>query len=302
MSGLLTPGKLRAAMKWAQAHQNLADLMPSKFIGDDAWASEAFIKRVAAFQAAHGLDVDGRAGPKQTIPAIVAAYHQPAGDTEGLVWGTSVLSVEGVQIINFRHPMGMDLGRFPDHLHGRFPAGEPSCIVLHDSITRTAQKCFDVLLERVDEQTGRNLRLGTHLIVSGSGTVYQTADLDTVVRHASGGLNKRAVGIDYANLLDPVFSPHHPLRRLATSWARKGYIDLTPEQKATTKLLLPALAGWLGVPLRWPVRPDGSPDCRGKEEVAPVDLRSYKGVLAHGQASPSRWDGNAALLALTGGS
>jgi len=271
---------------------------PEGFAPGILYGSDAFIYAVAEFQAAHGLTIDGKAGEVETLPVLDAAYRPTSGRTDVLVCGGRNYNIDGVRVVNSLSPEGYDFSRFPGHTHGSMKAGKPTTVVVHDSVTRTTDACFRVLLER-NGDNGKNMGLGTGLMLSPSGTLYQCVpDLTTVTYHAGGGWNGVAIGLDVIALFDPVFAPHAPNRRPPTRWAPQGYLDWTPEQKRVVPLVLRGLRPILGLgqELPYPKGRNGQPAyCRADEKIV-LDPKTYNGVVAHGQISAARWDGQLALF------
>ena len=298
MTKLLNAAQVAAAVRFHQTRPELAASIPKDFPGRAAgYATAEFAQAVAEFQAAHGLFVDGKAGAQETIPALRNAYlPQPSGASDVLVFAGEEHTIPGVRIVNTRSPEGYDFSRYPGHVHdGVLPS--PPALVIHDSITRTTDACFKVLLTRKDAKTGKNMGLGTGLMLSPSGTLYQCVpDLNRVTWHAGSGWNTQAIGLDVIALLDPSLAPRAPNRRPPTSWAPQGYLDYTPEQIVVLPKVIRGICDARGIPFDCPRdHPNGSPACRGANRALVLDPKTYRGVVAHGQLSTSRWDGNRAL-------
>lgn len=299
---LLTRQQAEQARFWHRKRPALEYAIPLAFYVDrDAlvYASLPFVEAVASFQQAHGLKVDGKAGPKETIPAMAAAYAPMSRTSDVLVMGGRPIAVPGCRVVNPQSPEGYSFNRYKGHTHGRFPR-PPVAAVYHDSVTRTVEACFRALLT-IKDQHGRNAGYGTQIIVSPSGTIYQVVDdLLDVTWHA-GRWNEHALGIDVANLLEPSLAPHSPLRRPATSWADRGYIDWTPEQKRAVVALTRVLHTEAGLVYDCPRTPDGRPDTRAYGDAVPNLKPGFRGFVAHGQITRKRWDGNVGLLEAFGG-
>lgn len=295
---LLTLKQLQVAMAYYAKRPALKAEFPEGFAPGVVYGSEAFICAVAEFQAAHGLVIDGKAGEVETLPSLDAAYRRADGRAGVLVCRGREYKIEGVRVVNTRSSEGYDFSRYPGHTHGAMKAGKPAAVVVHDSVTRTTDACFRVLLERKGADK-KNLGLGTGLMLSPSGTLYQCVpDLVTITYHAGGGWNGVAIGLDVIALLDPSFAPHSPDRRPPTRWAPQGYLDWTSEQKRAIPLILRCLRPILdlGQELPYPKNGGGKPIYCEAGEKLDLDPKTYRGVVAHGQISSARWDGQLALL------
>ena len=295
MSKLLNKSQEATAVRFYTKHPELEALLPPAFVSvSPPFGSSGFVQAVAEFQGAHGLFVDGKAGYKETIPALVAAFGTGAPRGDLLVFRGETKAIPGVTIVNPWAPGSFDFARWPGHIHGKFGIPLPRVLMLHDAITRTASACFEVLLTRKDKR-GKNMRLGTGLMLDTDAVLYQCVPDLAVVTWHSGEWNGVAVGFDMIGLLDPAFAPNHPLRRPPTAWADRGYIDYTVAQKRVLPRVVEGLCGLLGVPLETPRQDDGKLALRGADQKLDVSPLTYRGVLAHGQVSRARWDGNRAL-------
>ena len=297
---LLNKSQESTAVRFYAKHPGLAALLPPAFVSlSPPFGSPEFAQAVADFQGAHGLFVDGKAGRKETIPSLVAAYGigSPRGDL--LIFRGETKAIPGVSVVNPWAPNSFDFARWPGHTHGKFGIPLPRVVLLHDSITRTAKACFDVLLTRKDKR-GKNMRLGTGLMLDPDAVLYQCVpDLSVLTWHA-GVWNGVAVGFDMIGLLDPAFAPNHALRRPPTVWADRGYIDYTVAQKRVLPRVVEGLCGLLGVPVETPREANGKLAYRGPDQKLDVSPLTYRGVLGHGQVSRARWDGNLALACAFG--
>lgn len=295
---LLTERQIKAALSYYAKHPNLKGEFPEGFASGVSYGSLEFVHVVAEFQAAHMLGIDGKAGVQETLPALDAAYRRPDGRSDVLIARGKEYLVDGVRVVNTRSSEGYDFSRYPGHTHGWMPIGRPTAVVVHDSVTRTTDACFRVLFERKDKD-GKNLGLGTALMFSPSGTLYQCVpDLATVTYHAGGGWNTVGIGLDVIALLDPALAPNAPNRKPSTKWAPQGYLDWTEAQKKAVPAVLRALRPVLGLgrDLPYPKVANGQPAyCKASEKLD-LDPKTYKGVVAHGQISAARWDGQLALL------
>ena len=299
---LLSADERAAALAFYVDHPEVAAALPLAFVkAHGPFGGVKMVEAVAAFQAAHGLQIDGKAGPRETLPALQAIYltetaaEKPRADA--LRFRGRYHEVPGVRVVNPSSPEGYDFGRYPGHTKGPMKPGYPTAVLLHDSVTRTTDACFQVLLKRKNRKTGKSLGLSTALMLSPSGTLYQCVeDLTMATRHAGGGWNGVAVGLDVIALLDPALAPKSPLRRPATSWAPGGYLDYTPEQRRALASILQTLAHLLQVPYDCPRDPsDGRPAYRKASEALTLNPKEFRGIVAHGQVSPARWDGQVAL-------
>jgi hypothetical protein len=165
-------------------------------------------------------------------------------------------------------------------------------LVLHDSITDTAEKAMNVLLAR---------ELSVHFILDKDGTIYQALDPKDIAYHAQYW-NNNTIGIELANLLDPKFASGGRTLHPKTSWSvSKGYWDLTKEQKKSLPILIKKLTEVYNIPNDVPRNPDNSIMFRGIGKPIPNLLKSagtFKGVVAHGMFEAQRWDGNDSIQAL----
>lgn len=296
MTRLLTNAQRTAAVKFYARAVRL--VIPAQFLkASPPYGTPEFAEAVAAFQAAHGLTVDGKAGPKETIPIMRRTYSSPLRRHDVLIFRGKEFEVPGVRIVNPWSPEGYDFSRYPGHTHGMMVLDAPRALLLHDSLSRTADACFNTLLTRKDKD-GKNMKLGTALMVSPSGTLYQCVpDLAVVTWHAGGGWNAVAVGLDVIALLDTAYAPNSPMRRPAQPWSPDaGYLDYAPAQIAVLPAVVRGVCSALDAPYTCKRQADGRPWYQGKEQKL-LDLNplSFRGVLGHGQVSPARWDGNLGL-------
>lgn len=163
-------------------------------------------------------------------------------------------------------------------------------IVLHDSITDTARSTFNVLKAR---------KLATHFTIDKDGTIYQHLDPKDAAWHVVGW-NEYSIGIDIANILEPKYGGGGRPKHKAEPWSpAAGYWDLMPAQVSALKGLLAALTAHYGIPNE-PAKVDGKIWYRNKSKTLPFKNSTYRGVIAHGSISLSRWDGNDSILALWG--
>ena len=293
---LLSAVQSKAAVAFYAKNQGLQRELPQAFLDrGPRFGTVEFAERVAAFQAAHGLVVDGKAGRKETIPAIEAAFTATRWRHDCLIFRSGDFECPGVRVVNTYSPEGYDFSRYPGHVHGYFPGGQPSALLLHDSVTRTADSCFKVLLTRRGKD-GKNMGLGTALMLSPSGTLYQCVpDLAAVTWHA-GVWNRVAVGLDVIALLDVSLAPGSPLRRPATAWAPQGYLDYTLQQAEVLPKVVERLCELLGIPFECKRQADGRPAyCKASQVVPGLEPGTFSGVVAHAQVSAARYDGNLAL-------
>lgn len=295
MARLLTGARRAAALKF-YARTTRLDIPASFLATAPLVGTVEFAEAVAAFQAAHGLVVDGKAGPKETIPVMRRTFAASVRRHDVLIFRGKEFEIPGVRVVNPWSPEGYDFSRYPGHTHGMMVLDAPRALVLHDALARTADACFTTLLTRKDED-GKNLKLGTGLMLSPSGTLYQCVpDLAIVTRHAGGGWNGVAVGLDVIALLDTSYAPNSPLRRPRQPWSPDvGYLDYTPTQIAVLPAVVHGVCDALGVPFRCERQADGRPWYQGKEQKLALHPLTFGGVLGHGQASPVRWDGNLGL-------
>lgn len=293
---LLSAAQVRAAVAFYAKNHAYKDELPGPFL-DQAprYGSPEFAEYVAAFQAAHGLFTDGKAGLKETVPAIQAAFTPTRWRSDVLIFRGKEFEVPGVRVVNPYSPEGYDFSRYPGHTHGAFSSLAPGVLLLHDSVTRTTEACFKVLRERRGKD-GRNLGLGTALMLSPSGTLYQcVSDLGIITYH-TGKWNKVAVGFDVIALLDVSLAPSSPLRRPPTSWAPQGFLDYTAAQIKVLPGVVEVLCEVLQIPAKTPRRPDGRPFyCKASEVVPGLVPGSFQGIVAHAQVSNARYDGNLSL-------
>lgn len=303
---LLSQREVRQALAWTAPR---IDRLRAEWPQDAPLAAPAdpvpvaFIQAVASYQAAHGLAVDGKAGPA-TLGMLramnwVRPDRVPPGSLRAFGRWHPVRSdvvVEG--------PWSVAGGRFDfeamGHTHGQFSPGQVEAVMLHDTVTRTTDAAYRVLLRR-KSRSGKNLQLSTALLLDPSGVVYQAVpDLSDITRHASGW-SERSLGLDVVALLDPaLIEPDHPLRRPSERWAPAGYVDYTTSQRRVLPLLVRSLCAIFDLPYAWLRDPSGRPATRpyGRRLDVP---ESFRGVLAHGQVSKRRWDGNRALEVLEAG-
>jgi len=274
------------------------------------WGGHAFVTEVAAFQAAYGLTVDGKVG-RQTVAQLAEALAAAGVDTvssgrpraDRIRFRGQEAEVPGVRVVAAIADEGYNFATAEPgkHVHGSFKRGRPTALVLHDSVTRSADACFDVLRRRRSRKSGRNMGLGTGFILSPSGTLYQCVpDLDVVTWHASGW-SGTAIGLDVVALLDPKLAPRSDRRRSATRWADRGYIDYTDEQLAALPATVAAICELAGIELSWPTDSEGDPDTQPWGKRLDLDSRRFSGVVAHGMISKARWDGNRALEVVAAG-
>ena len=172
--------------------------------------------------------------------------------------------------------------------HRRKRPGAPHAIVLHDTVSHTADGA-----QRTLDAEG----YGTHFLIEPSGRILQTADPATEAVSHCGGFNDASIGVDVVAILDPSLANAGELTRtIKRSWSaskRSGkVIDYTTAQRAAVAHLVRALCDHFGIPhyvLDAQV---------GYGEKVPGLSPAFRGVLAHSQWSTKRWDGLLAVESL----
>jgi len=160
-------------------------------------------------------------------------------------------------------------------------------VILHHTVTYSTEATIRVLRRR---------GLSTGYIVGPNGDVLQCCPDDRIAHHCLG-FSARYIGIDVVNPLDI------DLKDIA-AWTHVGTAPFAPaddghrfrrdtaEAVASTHVLCERLARVHGFPLAWRSEYPG-----GGAVVPEERLRAgHIGIIAHGQVSPSRWDGHAMLL------
>lgn len=167
-------------------------------------------------------------------------------------------------------------------------AWRPTCIVLHDSVTRSTASTLRVLRAR---------GLSTHYLVDESGMVSADHPTTGKAAHAGSAWNSRSIGIDIVSLYDPRLldarnrwgDEARRARVAPRRWApKRGVITMTEPQRQALVDLVRRLCEEHGIPAR--VMAGGLHQ--------DVDPTKFRGVVAHGQFCASRWDGMLGVEAL----
>lgn len=228
-------------------------------INASSWSD---LEPIKAFQVAHGLPPDGKFGPR-----AVAAFR--AGHP-----ATALPSFGRTGAFTARHTKPRP--------------SPPTAIVIHDTVSHTA-----IGAQRTLDDHG----YATHFLIELDGTVYQCMDPATTYGAHCGGFNAESIGIDVVAILDPTYAnTAERLRLAARPWSAskvKGQvIDYTQAQKVALVHLVDQLCAAFGIPRVVPHELTGY----GRKVAGLTD--KYRGVLAHGQWSRSRWDGLPAVEAI----
>jgi len=178
---------------------------------------------------------------------------------------------------------------FQENVSRRLNPNYPISIVWHDTITRTAKDCFNVLNKR---------GLSTHFIIpeSGDEPIYQCADpCGNFCLHA-GAFNQESIGVDVVCLLSPSYLTPFRLsdierskRIFKRSWSAdpsKEVILYTDSQRSRILTLATALHTFFDIPKVIPYQLTGY-----GEKVDGIVDTLYHGSIAHAQWSSTRWDG-----------
>ena len=170
----------------------------------------------------------------------------------------------------------------------------PSCIVLHDSVTRSAMACYQVLERK---------RLSTHYLISESGKIYETLDPELYSGAHCRKWNRPSIGIDVISMVSAKsLRPSRAgdkarLERVIKQQYRphnrfKSVVDYTSNQVQSLVCLVSWLCDRFNIPKRIP---SDVVDYGWKLDLAADD---YSGVVAHGQVTSNRWDGGMGVVHL----
>lgn len=175
----------------------------------------------------------------------------------------------------------------------------PRSIVQHDEITRSIDITYKVLENHAvkDPATGaRNLQplALCYIIPEQPGPTAQCHDPGTRYGWHAGAFNQEAIGVGCVGMYDPrllrpdlIESDRERLTRVtAAAWSPCGrVVDYTPWQARTMVALADVLADVYDIPRVAPGR------LVGQGKVAGIHDATYRGAVAHGQFSSTRWDG-----------
>jgi len=197
--------------------QGFADGLPHTIeLGGILPATDEFTSAVRAFQRKHGLTVDGMFGP-----ASWAQWRK----LHGAMLPTDRIIIGGVPRF-----APMKVANYLDDRVRRFKRRDryrdATQIVVHESVTRSAQAAVRVLLKK---------DLGVHFIIDERGTITQHADvLDDMLIHCPNW-NSRSVAIEVINPYYPAYETAPWLTRIAAPWADR-------HKSEPREYLLPTLA------------------------------------------------------------
>ena len=243
--------------------------------------SKKFAIQTAAYQGDVGLKADGMLGP-QTLAKIIGNAPRADKESRFLINGKTVEISEELQAIGVHHELPFK---------ARIRTKSPTHIVIHESVTRSREKCEAVLKKK---------ELGVHFIIDYDGKIYQYCDpIQESPAHANQ-LNSSSVGIEIINPYYPHLwgDPWFVLE--PDQWwthnkkgKEKGYVAPTEKQITSCR----ALVKWLcenieTIPLAFPTKDLGPRKTRikgwkDKEKPEP-------GIVAHRDFA-SHADGRAIL-------
>jgi hypothetical protein len=150
-------------------------------------------------------------------------------------------------------------------------------IVLHWTVTATAEDCIRVLKER---------NLGVHFIVSENGVILQLSDLAEVTEHCRGA-NSRSIGIE---VVDPYFLKFQPYctkhigpRPIVLDETVHGqklgpYLGFYDVQELAVSKLVKVICNICNIPAEIPRDLNGN---LLKTTMAEDELKKYRGCLGH---------------------
>lgn len=183
----------------------------------------------------------------------------------GLLYqGRDVGAPEGVSVVQGTQFAGLPV------------MGKPTALVIHETVTRSAETTFRVLSRRGCE---------VPLVGPPEGGLIQHADLGARCDHAGGVRNPIAIGLEVVNPFYPHLLPkkNNPWKTVLPNapWAHKGaYVVPTPERAE-------ACARWIefatapgspvGIPREWP----GLDVNKGTMAMGRVNAPLRRGILAH---------------------
>jgi hypothetical protein len=142
--------------------------------------SKKFAIHTAAYQGDVGLKADGMLGP-MTLAKILGKAKKVEKESRILLGGKTVEISEELQKIGLHHA---------EMFKAKKRKESPIHIVIHESVTRSREKCVEVLQKK---------ELGVHFMIDYDGKVYQHCDpLKDAPAHANQ-LNSSSIGIEIIN-------------------------------------------------------------------------------------------------------
>lgn len=151
----------------------------------------------------------------------------------------------------------------------------PTLLVIHESVTRSAESSFKVLRRR---------KLSVQTVTSEAGRLVQHADLVSLCQHAGHGRNPIAVGNEVTNPYYPRLAPkkNSPWTEvIAAPWAHeKLYLLPTPAQAEACAMWIEwatSPGSPLGIPREWP----GFDPKTCRMAMGRVDGALKRGIVAH---------------------
>ena len=243
---------VRANVRWrnqlgkdwpSNAQLAVAGIAPLKGEGDFEFA-----EAVEAYQAAHGMNVDGILG-KLTCAALRGVQTPVPKGKPHLIVGGEARPAPDCRVVTWQDPDGLGLVNLP--VWRKRPAGPIDLLVLHLDGCRSSRQCYDVLIER---------GLSAHLLVDRDGVIYQTLDLQDACAFHAGPVNRRSIGVEICNperleRNDP--KDARPVVTLGVSnagpgGARSQVLGFYPQQVKAIIALARALASLFPIPLLLP--------------------------------------------------
>lgn len=169
-------------------------------------SSPTYYHAVKVFQAENGLKADGYFGPK-TLERYADVHGEPVPGDVALWCGMQLPAPCGVEWRNWQHEEG-----FPRAAHRERWDQPVDTVIIHESVTRSAEDTVAVLSRERTTKSGSTYRCGVHLMIGPDGVVYQMADIaDDRTVHTGGGYNAGTIAIEIVNPYKPEHLEGHEL-------------------------------------------------------------------------------------------
>lgn len=144
-------------------------------------------------------------------------------------------------------------------------------------------------MKNAKDKRGKPAPKSVHFVVDQSGTIYQMADANAFLAHATG-INERAVGIEVVCPGDDLDVPHKGIVRDTVSELVHGkpclYRAFLPAQTSAVLALIESLCMAYELPMTVPMR--GDDVCAGV--LTARELLLYRGVLGHYHTKATKRD------------
>lgn len=230
------------------------------------------IKKIVAFQKAHGLTQDGLCGPTTYRFAFTAREASGAGVGESIIYCGKPFRIRWDKVVLWNEPGGL---RLNDGTHVKNSMTRPREIkmfVNHWDVCLSSASCVKVLNDR---------KVSVHFCIDNDGTIYQLADMQHTCWHAgSGVVNAASVGVEISNAYSTKYNDVYLSRFGVPRPVIKGakvhgrplgdFLGFYPVQLEALAALWAAVHAAAGVPLQLPAE-----DHKVSPEVAAGRFRGF---------------------------